>query len=173
MIIRNKGDEMKRKIYIITLLLILIKIIPQTGLYTYIFDRGDYKSDYSNPKEIITDINELTPRTKKKALQFIAACNDAGLYPKITETYRTQERQDMLYEQGRSKPGKIVTWTRNSRHTKRYAFDIAKSGKNPYDDEEFFKKCAEIGRDLGLTAGYYWKNNQDSPHFQLDIWWAP
>lgn len=29
---------------------------------------------------------------------------------------RTQEQQDALYEQGRTKPGSIVTWTKNSKH---------------------------------------------------------
>mgnify|MGYP003474517284 FL=1 len=29
---------------------------------------------------------------------------------------RTKEQQDELYEQGRSTPGPIVTWTRNSKH---------------------------------------------------------
>jgi peptidoglycan LD-endopeptidase CwlK len=29
---------------------------------------------------------------------------------------RTQEQQNALYDQGRTKPGAIVTWTRNSKH---------------------------------------------------------
>lgn len=41
----------------------------------------------------------------------------------ISETYRTQDRQNELYAQGRTKPGNIVTWTKQSRHTSRSALD--------------------------------------------------
>lgn len=34
----------------------------------------------------------------------------------VTEGVRTAERQKTLYAQGRSAPGKIVTWTTKSRH---------------------------------------------------------
>lgn len=84
----------------------------------------------------------------------------------IIETYRTQERQDFLYAQGRANNENIVTWTRNSYHIKRKAFDIAKNEKgNEFGDEDFFRKCAEIGESVGLEAGYYWEN-QDMGHFE-------
>ncbi|WP_445147328.1 hypothetical protein [Dyella sp. Tek66A03] len=34
----------------------------------------------------------------------------------VTAGYRTHAEQDALYAQGRTKPGNVVTWTRNSRH---------------------------------------------------------
>ncbi|MGE7841407.1 hypothetical protein ACQKNX_11485 [Lysinibacillus sp. NPDC093712] len=43
----------------------------------------------------------------------------------ITETYRSQERQNYLYAQGRTRPGQIVTSTLNSNHKSRLACDIA------------------------------------------------
>lgn len=43
----------------------------------------------------------------------------------ITETYRSQERQKYLYAQGRTRPGQIVTWTLDSNHKSRLAWDIA------------------------------------------------
>lgn len=36
----------------------------------------------------------------------------------ITESFRTLKRQRELYAQGRTTPGKIVTWTTDSMHTK-------------------------------------------------------
>lgn len=161
-----------KAIFILILLgLVFFKIFPRVGLYTFIFDRGSYERIDSVPDEIISDLDQLTPKTKEVAEKFLYACQVQGLDVRITETYRSQERQDWLYDQGRSRDGNIVTWTRHSRHTDRYAFDICKAGPDPYGDEEFFRSCAEIGRDLGLNAGYFWTGYQDMAHFQLDTWW--
>lgn len=119
---------------------------------------------------VISDLNQLTPDTKKLALEFLRRCEEEGLNVKITETYRTQRRQDELYAQGRDTDGPRVTWTENSMHTRRRAFDIAKAGDDPYGDLEFFERCAEIGREVGLESGHYWRV-KDSPHFQNYKWW--
>lgn len=42
----------------------------------------------------------------------------------VFEARRSQERQNWLYAQGRSRPGKIVTWTKNSNHKDGNAVDI-------------------------------------------------
>lgn len=123
-----------------------------------------------NENEIISDLNQLTPDTKKLALEFLSRCEEEGLAVKIVETYRTQKRQDHLYAQGRNTDGPRVTWTKNSVHTRRRAFDIVKAGEDPYGDEEFFEKCAKIGEEVGLEAGHYW-TVRDSGHFQNFNWW--
>ena len=105
--------------------------------------------------------------------EFLNRCENAGLPVIITETYRSQKRQDELFRQGRETDGPVVTWTKNSRHTKRRAFDIAKRGPDPYGDEEFFRKCAEIGKEVGLNPGYFWNDYQDKPHYEWDEWWLP
>lgn len=124
-----------------------------------------------NATNRIMDINELDADTRRAALAFLQKCKEAGLDVKITETYRSQTRQDYLYAQGRTRPGKIVTWTRSSNHTNRRAFDICRNVKGrEYDDSDgFFRKCAEIGKSLGLNCGYFWTKFQDKPHLQLDV----
>ena len=115
------------------------------------------------------DLDELLPEVKKGAILFLDECERKGLDVLVTETYRSQERQNYLYEQGRTRPGKKVTWTKKSKHTSRRAFDICKNVKgHEFDDSAFFKKCADIAIKLGFTAGYYW-DKQDMPHIQLDI----
>ncbi|MSU03496.1 M15 family metallopeptidase [Tissierella sp. DSM 105185] len=65
-----------------------------------------------------------------------------------------------------------LTSLENSKHTKRRAFDICEDNTDePYGDLEFFRKCAEIGKEVGLTPGYYFKNYQDMPHYELNRWW--
>jgi len=42
----------------------------------------------------------------------------------IVAGYRSQQEQERLYAQGRTSPGAIVTWTKNSRHTVGQAVDV-------------------------------------------------
>lgn len=69
-------------------------------------------------------LSELQPWAHWAAQNWIAECNAQGLQFRITEVFRPQERQDQLYAQGRTKKGKIVTWTRTSMHTQRLAADV-------------------------------------------------
>ncbi|MDO5028893.1 MAG: M15 family metallopeptidase [Bacillota bacterium] len=169
---KNTGfKKLKGPILIVLLLILVLKVFPRLGLYTYLFDRGSYEALSLGPSEPVADLDQLTPRTKDLAEKFLYQCKTQGLEVKIVETYRPQERQNWLYSQGRTRDGAIVTWTRNSRHSSRYAFDICKSGPDPYGDTDFFRKCAEIGSDLGLNCGYFWADNQDMGHYQYDTWW--
>ena len=117
------------------------------------------------------DISELTPNAQKACNLFMAECKKQGLNVLITETYRSQERQDYLYAQGRTRKGNKVTWTRYSRHTSRRAWDICKNLKgHEYTDTEFFNKCGEIARSLGITWGGDW-STPDRPHFEVSEVW--
>lgn len=172
---RIVGENMRKTIILFLLLLLLLFVIfPRMGVYGLIFDRGNYVHTDESYTGIISDLDELSPKTKELAIEFLERCEENGLSVRITETYRTQGRQNMLYEQGRTMPGLIVTWTRNSKHTNRRAFDICEDNTDdPYGNLEFFRRCAEIGREVGLTPGYYFKTYQDMPHYELNRWWLP
>ncbi|QQK08470.1 M15 family metallopeptidase [Miniphocaeibacter halophilus] len=155
-------------IIIIFIMLLMAKII--FGRNRGVFNDLSYYNNMSHNEEdypIIKDINELEEETREKCQEFLSLCQQEGLPVIIIETYRTQERQDFLYAQGRANDNNIVTWTRSSYHTRRKAFDIAKNEKgNEFGDDEFFKRCAEIGESVGLEAGYFWTDYQDKGHFQ-------
>lgn len=85
---------------------------------------------------------------------------------KITSGRRTQEEQDKLYAQGRTTPGPIVTWTRNSNHISGKAFDIAFSGKDPYPKNFNWEILGKLGESVGLKWGGRWKT-PDNPHFEI------
>ena len=162
----------KSIILFLLLLLLLFVIFPRTGVYAFLFDRGNYGYINESSTEMISDLDELSPKTRELAIKFLEKCEEKGLSVRITETYRTQARQDMLYKQGRTTSGSVVTWTKNSKHTKRCAFDICENNTDdPYGDLEFFRKCAEIGKEVGLTPGYYFERYQDMPHYELNRWW--
>ena len=93
---------------------------------------------------------------------------------KVTEGFRTTERQKELYAQGRTKPGKIVTHrngtTKKSPHQSGLAVDFApfKNGKLDYNVSnvhwEYFGHCA---RQVGLEWGGDWKGGfVDKPHIE-------
>lgn len=118
------------------------------------------------------DIVQLTEQAQKACNLFMDKCKAKGLNVLITETYRSQERQNYLYEQGRTRAGQIVTWTKSSRHTSRRAWDICKNVKGQeYVDSNFFKQCGEIAAELGITWGGIWKSSPDTPHFEIDADW--
>ncbi|MED4462667.1 M15 family metallopeptidase [Metabacillus fastidiosus] len=75
--------------------------------------------------KICRDISQLDKVAQEACNLFLSECKKTGIDIFITETYRSQARQDYLYAQGRTRSGQKVTWTRNSRHTSRLAWDIA------------------------------------------------
>lgn len=118
---------------------------------------------------MIRDINALTPAAAAVCKLFLLAAADAGLSVFVTETLRTAERQAWLFASGRTRPGRILTYSKSgqSEHEKGAAFDVAFRGPvlyPPAGDARWLQ--------LALTAeslGLYWGGrfrSVDSPHFQ-------
>ncbi len=79
----------------------------------------------------------------------------------VVETVRSQARQNALYAQGRTAPGPVVTWTRNSKHSQGRAADLMVDGawENPLG----YTHLAEIAKQEGLrTLG-----SRDPGHVEL------
>lgn len=120
---------------------------------------------------VIRDISKLKENAQIACRLFLSECKREGLPVLITETLRTAERQKELYAQGRTKPGKIVTWTKKSRHQSGLAWDICKNIKGgEYADTAFFISCGRISKKLGITWGGDFKN-KDMPHFEVSENW--
>ena len=166
--INEKKSKGKNKIIVVAIIVILL--YSTRGIWGN--NVMEVNMDEPPVTETIRDLDELNKSTKAKCEEFLARCESEGLSVIVTETYRTQARQDYLYAQGRTRDGIVVTQTKSSVHTERKAFDIAKNiTGEEYDDDQFFKRCAEIGREVGLNAGYFWEGFQDKAHFQNDDWW--
>ncbi len=111
----------------------------------------------------------------------------------ITETYRSAERQALLWAQGRPVatlpptvravvarlatewmsleicPGSKVTWTLQSKHTSRRAFDCVpqRDGACIWDDTDpAWALIGAEGEALGLTWG---RQLRDEPNFHLEM----
>ena len=104
----------------------------------------------------------------------------------VLEGLRTLARQKQLYAQGRTAPGKIVTWTMNSRHLRNPvtgfggAVDLVPFPLDWNDVRKFDaigKAMRQASRELGIPVrwGYDWNGNAklrekgeyDGPHFEL------
>lgn len=81
----------------------------------------------------------------------------------IAGTVRDAEYQLICYQNGTSKT-KVPSFHAQGVGL---AFDVCKNVKgHEYDDSDFFKKCAKIGKNMGFEWGGDWKSFVDMPHFQ-------
>lgn len=106
------------------------------------------------------NVDDLRPDVAKNARKFIELCGAAGLPVSISSTVRDQEKQTEYYNKGTG--SKTVSF-----HSvgSGLAFDIYHTTKG-YDDIEFFKDCAKIGKEMGFEWGGDWTSLVDMPHFQ-------
>lgn len=101
----------------------------------------------------------------------------------VVEGLRTRERQAELYAQGRTKPGRKVTWTLHSKHLEGKAVDLAPliNGAIDWADLSKFDAIAKAMQDAAKEVGVAvrwggdWdmdgqpreRGESDSPHFEL------
>ncbi|QGG51451.1 M15 family metallopeptidase [Lysinibacillus pakistanensis] len=121
---------------------------------------------------ICRDLSELLPAAQTACRLLFQECFKAGIKNIfITETYRSQERQNYLYAQGRTRPGQIVTWTLTSNHKSRLAWDIAVGPPQSLYDVTTLNRVGAIARKLGITWGGDWIGSIDRPHFEVKANW--
>jgi len=110
----------------------------------------------------VRDTDALAPELRQKLTRVIDRMkNEYGHSVDVVETARSQERQDFLYEQGRTRPGAVVTWTRDSAHTRGEAVDVTVDGK--WNNADGFARLQRIAREEGLrTLGI-----RDPGHLEL------
>ncbi len=110
----------------------------------------------------VRDPSALAPELRARLDRVIARMRDEyGSDVSIVETARSQERQDFLYAQGRTRQGPIVTWTHDSAHTRGEAVDVLVDGS--WNNADGFARLQRIAREEGLrTLGL-----KDPGHLEL------
>jgi peptidoglycan L-alanyl-D-glutamate endopeptidase CwlK len=97
---------------------------------------------------------------------------------RITHTLRTLDEQAHLYMQGRTMPGRIVTYAKpgSSAHNYGMAFDFCFAGKTLEEcypkDPARWDRVGLVGESVGLAWGGRWKKLKDRPHFERPEWKA-
>lgn len=120
-------------------------------------------------------IATLLPHVRPYARALYFKARDNGIAINIISGTRTHAEQDVLYAQGRTTGGEIVTNARGgySNHNFGIAFDIGVFSGNRYLPESpLYKAVGALGMELGLEWGGNWTSIVDQPHFQLRPAWA-
>src|SRR5690606_10134283 len=133
--------------------------VPALGVARGAGRAGSAADERSSPASLLDRLDPVF-RSKLERVQARMAA-EFGHRVEVVEGYRDQARQDMLYAQGRTMPGPVVTWTRNSLHTVGRAADVIIDGS--YDNPEAYERLAQIAREEGLrTLG-----PRDAGHIEL------
>jgi hypothetical protein len=124
------------------------------------------------------DMSLLAPKFRTSVEAAVAECLTAGLPVKVQEGFRSNARQAYLYEQGRTRPGDIVTnapTSLTSWHGYGLAVDVIHqtlaywpAGKTKADvakNEAWFKSVADIFKRHNCNWGGDW-TKPDTPHMQ-------
>lgn len=122
--------------------------------------------DPRSEKAILT----LLPEVRPAARQLVENAAKAGIFIKITSGTRTYAEQQALYDQGRSKPGKIVTNAKpgSSWHNHGVALDVTIfNGSQPVWESPDYARVGKIGKALGFVWGGDFRSIKDEPHFEM------
>lgn len=104
----------------------------------------------------------------------ITQCRKAGIDLLVTCTLRDAEAQNVLYAQGRTTKGEVVTNAigGDSLHQYRVAYDAVpcRAGKPIWgtkgEDGKIWQRVGLIGEDCGLEWAGTWIKFREFPHFQ-------
>lgn len=117
-----------------------------------------------------SDLDSLHPAVRERIARVLERLHAEGLPFRVFEAYRTPDRQQYLYEQGRTRPGSIVTRAKawESLHQYGLAADLVLFENNrwSWDDKgpkaRWWARLKEIGREEGLEP-LSW----EAPHLQF------
>jgi peptidoglycan L-alanyl-D-glutamate endopeptidase CwlK len=100
-------------------------------------------------------IDDLRPDVAANFQIFVKLMAEKGFKVAVANTYRDDEYQEKLYAQGRTAPGRIVTYSRvTTFHGKRLAVDIyqdAPTFAKQWQDTGFWKAARELMTTIGFS----------------------
>lgn len=116
--------------------------------------------------------NSLLPLVQRKADAMVAEMARLGHQVRIVEGYRSIARQNILYAQGRTKSGAIVTNAKGGESLHNYGVSIdfvfRKEGYNA--SSTLWQLLGKVGKLQGFEWGGDWKGGfVDKPHFELKL----
>lgn len=115
------------------------------------------------------EIARLEKKTSLLAREHLRLLAERGLDFRITSGLRTFAEQQALYDQGRTKPGAVVTNAKpgSSWHNFGVAYDLTLFvADKPVWESEAYDIAGTLGERLGLSWGGRWKSIVDRPHFE-------
>lgn len=116
---------------------------------------------------LIANAEECNPILLSKLHQLENLAKKENIHFKVICLYRSPQEQLRLYTQGRTKPGRKITWTKHSKHNEGRAFDVAIliNGRITWD-YKYYLRLGELGKQTDLIWGGDWKV-RDYGHFEI------
>lgn len=145
-----------------------------------LFDLINQDVDFNNQvdKVSMNRILALHPKVRFEILHIYKHCLKNGVKIRVVQGYRTFEEQEALYQQGRTKPGPIVTNARGGYSNHNYALSIDFCLLHPdgsiswsqiedadSDGKKDWMEVVDTFKSYGYEAGIEWKF-RDPPHLQ-------
>jgi len=117
-----------------------------------------------------TDLAHLHPVFREKVETMLSQFEAEGLPFRPFECFRSPHRQDWLYQQGRTRPGSVVTkahaWESYHQYGLAIDFVLFENGKWSWDTAgekmAWWRRMQELGRAQGLEPVSF-----EMPHLQL------
>ncbi|MGO4108406.1 M15 family metallopeptidase [Paenibacillus sp. YAF4_2] len=129
-----------------------------------------------------TSITSLNPIVAQKADALVAQTSKIGIKILITDDFRSSEEQNVLYKQGRSEPGQVVTNVKGGASFHNYGlavdFALVKPDGDVIWDMKYdgngngkadWMEVVTTAKKLGFTWGGDWTSFKDYPHLQMDF----
>lgn len=167
---KRRGQPIIPTNIISCLLLLLILLI-----YVYF---GYHRYDYYGDDAPVPNV--LHPVVEQKRAELVARAKEENIAIIITETIRSFERQNKLYDQGRTTAGDIVTYARGGESYHNYGlaidFAIEDADGNLTWDIHYdgngnhlpdWDEVVAIAKELGFEWGGDWDSFKDYPHLQM------
>lgn len=111
----------------------------------------------------------LLPLVQRRAEVVVAEMKRLGHEVSIVEGYRSADRQNELYNQGRTTPGAVVTNAKagESLHNYGVAVDLVFKEEGYNASDTLWALLGEVGKKQGFDWGGDWEGFVDRPHLQL------
>lgn len=132
------------------------------------------KIKFGMEQDSVTRLGLLHPKLvsiAKDAYADAVHFTPVGVHPYVVQTLRTFPEQDFIYQQGRTRPGPIVTNAKPGQtyHNYGLAFDFCNqvNGKLRWVVDKNWMIVVDIFKSYGFKWGGDWKSIKDYPHFEL------
>lgn len=123
----------------------------EAALTAVVAAASDPRTGKVDPKRVHRGAELLDPEFRARFDRVVERMSrEFGHKVQVVETWRDPARQALLYEQGRSTPGPVVTWTKNSNHSQGRAADVMIDGT--YDNALGYSRLARIAMEEGLRT---------------------
>jgi peptidoglycan L-alanyl-D-glutamate endopeptidase CwlK len=146
-----------------------------------IFSLFYFKNHIFSPKQMKYSLKGLHPEVQFAMKLLKENVQKKGITIQIIEGFRSIDDQNQLYEQGRTKAGKIITYAKGGQSYHNYglaidfaiydkeneklSWDIQKDGnKNGVAD---WDEVVQEAKKLGFAWGGDWRSFKDYPHLEM------